>query len=196
MIHITSLSALVLGALLPSLAWSQQPASPKSKEAKIRNARSAAPSSISAQATVRDWPASEGGQPVELVAGTNGWVCYPDMPMTKGNDPMCLDPSWQRWLDALMSKTAPNVEHAGVAYMMAPGGAWGSNTDPYATKETADNEWGFDPPHIMLLVPDTAALAGLPKQRGEGGPWVMWSATPYAHVMVPVASQRRKPPEQ
>lgn len=180
-------SALALAALVPSLLWAQQAEGPRTKEAKIQNARRAAPADVAAKATIMDWPASEGAQPVQLVAGTNGWVCYPDMPMTKGNDPMCLDAAWQKWLEALMSKTTPHVPNTGVAYMMAPGGGWGSNVDPYATKEGPDNEWGHDPPHIMVVVPDPAMLAGLPTQRQRGGPWVMWASTPYAHVMVPVA---------
>jgi len=37
---------------------------------------------------------------------------------------------------------------------IAPGGGYGSNKDPFADKEAPDNEWGYDPPHVMLLVPD------------------------------------------
>lgn len=184
---------LALAVLAPTLSLAQQNDPPRSKAAKIQNAQSAAPSDISGRATVMDWPAAEGAQPVQLRAGTNGWVCYPDMPTTKGNDPMCLDAAWQKWAEALMSKTPPEVSSAGVAYMMAPGGGWGSNTDPYATKDTPDNEWGHDPPHIMLLVPDAAVLQGIPKHRpANGGPWVMWSGTPYVHVMVPVAPSKHQ----
>ena len=65
-------------------------------------------------------------------------------------------------LGAMMSKATPKVSHTGIAYMIAPGSSsWGSNTDPGAEKATADNEWGNDPPHIMLIVTDPSALAGI-----------------------------------
>lgn len=182
------LSTLGIAALLvPALAGAQAGASP---EARIRAAMSAAPPQVAANATIMDWPAEHGGEPVQLRAGSNGWVCFPDMPETPGNDPMCLDEVWMGWAQALMSRTAPRVERMGIGYMMAPGGAHGSNTDPFATGPTADNEWGHDPPHLMIVVPDPAALEGLPTTRESGGPWVMFRGTPYAHVMVPLEAGR------
>jgi hypothetical protein len=181
---------LIAMLILPACAAAAGAASaqaPTSTAAKIANAMSAAPRSISANATILDWPATEGAKPAVLRAGSNGWVCYPDMPMSEGNDPSCLDSTWQSWADALTSRTAPKTDRVGVAYMIAPGGAWGSNTDPYATERTAENEWGFDPPHLMILVPDLKTLEGVPSSRENGGPYVMFRGTPYAHVMVPVA---------
>ena len=189
----------VAGALMaiPMTAAGQaEPAASKkavggmSKEQKIKNAMAAGPASISAKATIMDWPASEGAKPAVLRQGSNGWVCYPDFPVTKGNDPMCLDSSWQAWMDAYMAKKPPQIAYAGVGYMIAPGGAWGSNTDPYAEKEAPGNEWGYDPPHVMMLVPNADALKGLPTDRKSGGPWVMWRGTPYAHIMAPVAPMK------
>jgi hypothetical protein len=163
------------------------------KAQKIKNALAAAPASISAKATVKDWPASETAEPATLREGSNGWVCYPDFPATKGNDPMCLDDSWQAWMEAYMAKKPVQISHAGIGYMTAPGGSWGSNTDPYANKKTPDNDWGYDPPHVMLLVPNPDALKGMPTDRQSGGPWVMWSGTPYAHIMAPISSMKLAP---
>ena len=190
--------ALAGGLLaMPTTAAGQaEPAAPKkveggmSKAQKIKNAMAAGPASISSKATILDWPASEGAKPAVLRQGSNGWACYPDFPGTKGNDPMCLDDSWQAWMDGYMAKQPPKITHAGVGYMMAPGGAWGSNTDPYAEKETPDNDWGYDPPHVMMVVANADALKGLPTDRKSGGPWVMWSGTPYAHIMAPVTSMK------
>jgi len=168
----------------------------KSKAQKIHNATAAAPASISSKATIMDWPASEGAMPSLLRQGSNGWVCYPDMPMTKGNDPMCLDEAWQAWMDGYMNKKAPQITHTGVGYMTAPGGAWGSNTDPYASKATPDNEWGYDPPHVMIVAPNPDALKGLPTGRKSGGPWVMWVGTPLAHIMAPVTSMAPAAPKK
>jgi len=158
---------------------------------KIANAMAAAPSSISANATIMDWPATDSGQMTTLRTGSNGWTCLPDFPATEGNDPLCVDEQWMGFMHAMMTKATPNVTRAGVGYMIAPGGASGSNTDPFATKPTPDNEWGFDPPHVMLLVTDPKALTGIPTKRQNGGPWVMWSGTPYAHIMVPIESPKK-----
>jgi hypothetical protein len=111
--------------------------------------------------------------------------------MTEGNDPMCVDDQWLSFMNAVMTKATPHVTRVAIGYMIAPGGASGSNTDPFATKATPQNEWGFDPPHLMLLVTDARELQGLPTKRQDGGPWVMWTGTPYAHVMVPVASPKK-----
>ena len=179
-------------ALMAGTSFVQaQGMSPMTKEQKVANAVKAAPTSISANAKIMDWPATEGGQPTVLREGSNGWTCFPDFPDTQGDDPMCLDVTWVGLVNAVMQKKPPEVKQVGFGYMIAPGGAWGSNTDPYATKETADNQWGFDPPHLMVVFPNAALLAGIPTDRNSGGPWVMWSGTPYVHVMVPVAPGRK-----
>ena len=103
---------------------------------------------------------------------------------------MCVDASWMTWLNAMMMKAPVHITHPGIGYMIAPGGAYGSNTDPFATKQTADNDWGYDPPHVMLIYPDAGALQGIPTKRQNGGPWAMWSGTPYVHVMVPLSAPK------
>ena len=182
---------LVLGILFP-LATGEASAQPATPNAKITSALSAAPPSIADKATIMDWPATAGGQPIQLRAGTNGWVCFPDLPTVHGNDPMCLDQVWLDWVNAWVGRTPPKIKSVGIGYMIAPGGGHGSNTDPYATGPTADNEWGHDAPHLMILVPDLASLDGLPTSRENGGPWVMWKSTPYAHIMAPVPPQQHQ----
>ena len=72
---------------------------------------------------------------------------------------------------------------------------WGdkgaSNTDPYATKKTADNQWVVSGPHIMLLPVDVKELDAYPTDWSKGGPWVMWKGTPYAHIMVPMGAMAK-----
>lgn len=71
---------------------------------------------------------------------------------------------------------------------MLQGGSPGSNTDPYAQGPTPDNEWMERvPPHLMIIVPDPEMYEDLPTDPENGGPWVMWRRTPYAHIMVPTA---------
>lgn len=72
----------------------------------------------------------------------------------------------------------------GIAYMLK-GDKGASNTDPFATAPTATNQWVVSPAHLMVLTPDTNQLAALPTDPHNGGPWVMWKGTKYAHIMVP-----------
>jgi hypothetical protein len=73
---------------------------------------------------------------------------------------------------------------------MLMGDAGASNVDPFAQGPTAQNEWVRTGPHLMLVVPDRAVLDGFPTDPENGGPWVMWKGTPYAHVMIPVPGNR------
>jgi hypothetical protein len=160
---------------------------------KIANAMSAAPAALARNATIMDWPDSANAKPRQLRAGTNGWVCYPNTPQefkdASAMDPMCLDSQWQKWAEAWSGKTAPNVTGTGLAYMLR-GDKGASNTDPFATGPTASNQWVVSPPHIMVLYQDLKMLDAFPTDPKNGGPWVMWKGTPYAHVMVPVAETK------
>ena len=69
---------------------------------------------------------------------------------------------------------------------MLAGDAGASNIDPYAEGPTEDNDWVVEGAHLMLLVPDNSALEGLSTDPENGGPYVMWKGTPYAHIMVPI----------
>ena len=158
---------------------------------KIANAMSAAPTSISKNAAIMDWPDTPNGQPKQLRAGTNGWVCFPNSPEQFGGasveDPMCLDKAWQAWAQAWMAKTPPPAGGSGIAYMLK-GDKGASNADPFATGPTATNSWVVSPPHIMVLFPDPKILDSYPTDPKMGGPSVMWKGTPYAHLMVPVSA--------
>lgn len=154
---------------------------PASASATIAKATSAAPPDIGRHAAVMGMV---NGEMKELRPGTNGWMCMLDMV----GDSMCLDKQWQAWGQAWMSKKdPPKPEAVGVAYMLK-GDKGASNTDPFATKPTADNQWVVTGPHIMLLPTDASQLDAYPTDWTKGGPWVMWKGTPYAHVMVPVGS--------
>ena len=155
----------------------QHTAKPMSAKQKIATALRAAPEDIAANAAVVE--AAPDGTMKELRPGTNGWVCMVEP------EAMCLDKQWQDWAAAWMGKTDPKTTAVGVAYMLSGEKIGVSNTDPYATKPSADNDWIISPAHIMILVPDTADLESLPTEPRAGGPWVMWKGTKYAHIMVP-----------
>jgi hypothetical protein len=44
----------------------------------------------------------------------------------------------------------------------------------------------------MVIAPEASAFAGISTTKDTDGPYVMWSGTPYMHLMVPTAAR----PEQ
>ncbi|MDT8341755.1 MAG: hypothetical protein RQ751_09610 [Longimicrobiales bacterium] len=148
-------------------------------------AMSAAPPAIGQGATIMRL--NDSGEMVELRAGTNGWICLPDEnPAAPGSAPMCIDGYWQEWMGAFMAGETPDIDGIGTSYMLQ-GGAFASNSDPFAKAPPAGAEWLHDGPHLMIVVPDLAMLEGYPTEHSVGGPYVMWAGTPYAHLMVPVS---------
>jgi hypothetical protein len=149
----------------------------------IATAESAAPASISKAAAVITMDAA--GKMTELRKGTNGWTCMPDNPETPGPDPMCMDGNAATWAMAWVGHKAPPTDQPGVMYMLK-GGTDASNTDPYATKPTEGADWISTGPHLMV-VGSTAVLKGYPSGPSPDtkAPYVMWSGTPYAHLMIP-----------
>ena len=85
-----------------------------------------------------------------------------------------------------MTRAQPKVSGTGIAYMLR-GDKGASNTDPFATGPSSDNQWVVSPAHIMVLYDDPKMLDAFPTDPKSGGPWVMWKGTPYAHLMVPVS---------
>lgn len=153
----------------------------------VKSAESAAPASIAHAASVVTVDAK--GAMKTLRQGSNGWTCMPDSPATPGPDPMCMDANAAKWAQAWMGHKTPPAGTVGVMYMLE-GGTDASNTDPYATKPTAENDWIKTGPHIMI-VGSKEILAGMPQgaKPDTTVPYVMWAGTPYAHLMVPTAAQ-------
>jgi hypothetical protein len=151
----------------------------------VASAMSAAPAAISDKATIVQ--AEADGSMKTLREGSNGWTCMPDSPATPGPDPMCMDANAAKWAQAWIGKKEPPQGTVGVMYMLE-GGTDASNTDPYATKPTTENEWVSTGPHIMI-VGSKDVLAGYPSgaKPETAAPYVMWAGTPYAHLMIPVA---------
>jgi hypothetical protein len=154
------------------------------KEALIREALSAAPPEVAKTATVKT---SDG---TVLKQGTGAYTCYPtpESMRKRGKMVMCLDKTWQAWRDAWLNKRPFKASDVGICYMLA-GDVGSSNTDPYAEAPTKDNQWVEPGPHLMVIVPDLAALDGVSTDPYNGGPFVMWKGTPYAHIMVPVGKR-------
>jgi hypothetical protein len=122
-----------------------------------------------------------------LKEGSNGYTCLPTPPMLSGSAPMCMDSEWMKWADAWQNKKEYAAESLGISYMLG-GDEGASNIDPYAEGPTEDNEWIEEGAHLMILAP-ASLLDAFPTDPENGGPYVMWKGTPYAHLMVPVGSR-------
>lgn len=150
----------------------------------IKNAESAAPPAVGAGATIYA-PQADGSMKT-LREGKNGFWCMPNDPNTPGDDPMCGDANSMEWAMAWMSKKDPPKGKVGLIYMLA-GGSDASNTDPFATAPTESNNWVKTGRHVMIMNA-MDLMAGYPTdvKPDTSKPYVMWSGTPYQHLMVPV----------
>jgi hypothetical protein len=181
-----NLTFLVLLSFILTVSVVQSQTQTEDELTKIEQAMSAAPPSISANATILDYPNEPGGKKIVLRKGTNGWTCLPDNPHMPGNNPMCVDSQIIELFTAVAEKREPNITQTGFGYFLQ-GGAPRSNANPWDTNPTPDNEWmEMQVPHIVVVSPDKTILKGLPTKFDNGGPWVMWSGTPYVHIMIPV----------
>ena len=104
--------------------------------------KDAAPARILEHATVLNMGAD--GKMKVIKQGDNGWTC-----MDPGGAPMCADKAAMEWAEAWQSK-GPAPQKLGFIYMLS-GDNGASNSDPYATKETPDNNWVKTGPHVMIV---------------------------------------------
>ena len=172
------------GALVASLvSLVAVGASAETAADKITRAKTAAPSDITDHATFLDLDGSL------LQEGTNGWVCFPGVPLIPGDThPMCNDAVWMKWMEAISSGGTFSTDVVGISYMLA-GDAMVNNANPMATDQNDGGMWVQEGPHIMMLFPNAEMVAGLPHDPFAGGPYVMWGDTPLWHVMAPIEAK-------
>ncbi|MGR5178602.1 hypothetical protein ACPV4B_18855 [Vibrio parahaemolyticus] len=152
------------------------------ESAKVERAQSAAHSDLSQKATILDMDGSV------LQSGNEHWHCYPGVPVIPGDQhPMCVDSVWSQLLSAAAKGEPFETDRIGISYMMQ-GDAYVSNSNPAATDPNNGDVWVKEGPHLMIVVPK-ALLKGISDDPFNGGPYVMWKDTPYAHIMVPVANK-------
>ena len=150
-------------------------------DALIASAESAGPASVTANATIK------AGDGTVLREGSNSYTCYPQQDII---GPMCNEATWDALIGAMLNKQDFEADAFSVSYMLAgEGTAIGvSNSDPYATDPESSDDWVKEGPHLMIVVPDRAALEGLSRDPSDPV-YVMWGDTPYAHIMVKVAAE-------
>ena len=175
-----AVASLLLLATSPHTAEAQE----ADREALIDRATAAAPAAVSEAATIRDATGEL------LREGSNGWTCFSEIAPEYGY-PMCGDQVWLALREALLGQSDFSTDRIGLSYMLA-GDAAVNNADPYDTTKDEGEVWVKEGPHVMIVVPDPAMLEGVTNDPHEGGPYVMWGGTPYAHIMMPVGPR----PEQ
>jgi hypothetical protein len=168
----SSLVAAISGAVAQHTVVTDQELMDKLKDA--------APAAVLKGATILNMGAD--GQMKVIQAGTNGWTC-----MDPGGAPMCADEAAMEWAKAWKSK-GPAPQKLGFIYMLN-GDNGTSNTDPFATEETRDNNWIKTGSHVMIVGAEAKSMMqGYPRDAKPDPtkPYVMWPGTPYEHLMLPV----------
>ena len=187
--HPKSIACSVVAAVSMLLFATQASAADEKKQPTdkelIKSAMSAAPAKVGRGATIVIMEAN--GKMRTLRKGTNGFTCMPDNPATPGPDPMCFDKNAAEWVMAWVEHKNPPAGKVGFMYMLA-GGTDASNTDPYAAKPEPNNNWIKTGPHVMIVGADASFYDQYPKgaKPDTSVPYVMWTGTPYQHLMVPV----------
>jgi pyruvate/2-oxoglutarate dehydrogenase complex dihydrolipoamide dehydrogenase (E3) component len=159
-----------------------------SDEWKIANALSAGPAGITDGATVIDWPANpkDGMSHGRVLRqGTNGWTCMPDVPGRPQHDPMCVDETMMKWLDATLAGKKPDIDRVGLSYMLMGEAREGQGVTP-AKDPSQVKEWFCIGPHIMIVLPDSAkdALRGINQDLSNNQPYT--SLLSSADVATPI----------
>ena len=179
--HILAVCFLLMACL--AAAEDKPAAKPAKKSAGsdasyIAKALTAAPPAVAKEAGVVRF--DKDGNMQTLRESKNGFNC-----MMMLGDVMCADANSMAFFGAAMKKENP-PDKLGLTYMLR-GDQGASNTDPSATKKTADNHWVVTGPHIMVVGAGVKDL-GLPDSpdADPSKPYIMWSGTPYAHAMIPV----------
>jgi len=160
------------GGLVPKLSQNDQ----------AQLAMSAAPEAITRNATVVVYDPS--GKFVTVKQGTNQFTCLSDLPNTPKADPICMDPNAKQFITSMLNNdAAPANKQPGIAYMANGGQHWEKNGQ-VIMKEEPGAKLVDEPPHWMITWPFDPKVTGLPTQPNEGGVYVMFAGTPYAHLMV------------
>jgi len=153
------------------------------QEEQIKLAQSAAPPSISKDATVM--VIGEDGKLMEAQKGTNGFTCIPDIDGQEIPDPMCGDAAAMQWANDLMSGAPkPTNTVPGIAYMAKGGWHWEKDGKIIMKSDEPGATRVKEPPHWMIFWPVDSKASGLPSTPQKFGTYVMWDGTPYAHLMI------------
>ena len=171
----------IVSTFIASILFTPALASAASSEELVQLALTAAPPSVSKDATVL--VPGEGGKLVEAKKGSNGFTCLPDIPETPKPDPMCLDPAATQWaMSFLNGEPRPSNTVPGIGYMARGGQHWEKDGQMFMT-EAPGAKIVDEPPHWMIFWPFDSKTTILPTQS-HSSTYIMFEGTPYAHLMI------------
>ena len=105
---------LTLAAAAVAVGAYAQPRGARSDQALIRSATTAAPRAVGAHAAIVAM--NDDGSMRSLRAGTNGFTCMADNPVTPGPDPMCMDSNATAWVMAWVEHRTPAADRVGLTH--------------------------------------------------------------------------------
>jgi hypothetical protein len=142
---------------------------PTSDAAKIADALRAGPSFITKDATILDWPSTQGGDYRVLRKGTSEWTCLPAFPGYPHDEPGCFDATFMSWVRQSLAGQEPHIDRIGIAYMYV--GAWVPNVAGKANSPDSEFHVG---PHIMIVSPheNQKELEPVSHDGSDGMPYV------------------------
>ena len=150
-----------------------------SVEKKIASAMSAAPTRISANATIQEFDGTV------LREGSNSWTCFPGGPPGSKSYPMCHDPVFMKWAETVWDDKPFSTDVVGYSYMLA-GGYAADIGDPYADKSDPGNNWHHEGPHMMLIMPSNDMAKSVSGDPKDNDIFVIWRGTPMELVIIPL----------
>jgi hypothetical protein len=108
----------------------------------------------------------------------------------------CHDGEGMKWMTGYMAGEKPQMTRDTFMWMLH-GDMGEDNTKPavFDKEDSTPGEWIESGPHLMLMPMDPASLAHFPTNFDTGAPYVMFSGTDYAHLMIPVAGYYQYQPE-
>jgi|HubBroStandDraft_6_1064221.scaffolds.fasta_scaffold91900_1 hypothetical protein len=142
---------------------------PTSDAEKIADALRAGPSFITKDATILDWPSTQGGDYRVLRKGTSEWTCLPAFPGYPHDEPGCFDAAFMSWVRQSLAGQEPHIDRIGIAYMYT--GAWVPNVAGKANSPDSEFHVG---PHIMIVSPheNQKELEPFSHDGSDGMPYV------------------------
>ena len=140
-----------------------------------------------------------------LREGSNGWTCQsanprpvPEAGWSSAHEAMaaCHDGEGMKWMTGYMAGEKPQMTRDTFMWMLH-GDMGEDNTKPavFDKGDSTPGEWIESGPHLMLMPKDPASLAHFPTNFDTGAPYVMFSGTDYAHLMIPVTGYYQYQPE-
>lgn len=154
-----------------------------SDKEQIELARSAAPSSISKDATIII--VDKDRKFKKVITGTNGFTCYSDLDKIDVPVPSCMDTAAvQWWNDFTGGKPRPTNKVPGVAYMAQGALRWEKDGKIYMDWHEPGTKRIKEPPHWLIFWPFDAKSANLPTYPGKFGSYIMYDGTPWSHLMI------------